>query len=237
MSKKHDPKRFLYYQLLEDESGFKLPSGEEFKFDEKGGWTDEFGNKYDSNGNPIYEEDLGDEIKKIKVVESESKDVTAAPSNQKANENKPTTEKQGKIEDNDAEDKPDSECSWDRSNEEYEDEEDEEFEQQAELIAKLERKKQKQKSILLELEGDFINLQVISLNGFGYERKNLASCLAQQNPPIIPIELLDYPEDELTNVKLNRGDLARILEFENNLPSGLDISFYLDEEQDQVPSS
>lgn len=49
---KPNPKRFEKYEPLPDNSGFKLPTGELFKFDKNGGWVDEYNNHYNCNGQP-----------------------------------------------------------------------------------------------------------------------------------------------------------------------------------------
>lgn len=42
--------RFDEFKELDDKSGFKIPSGEVFKFDKFGGWFDEYGDYFNSEG-------------------------------------------------------------------------------------------------------------------------------------------------------------------------------------------
>lgn len=54
---KHQPERFKEYFDNEDKSGFKIVDTEyEFKYDKDGGWRDEYGNYYDCEGKPVYED-------------------------------------------------------------------------------------------------------------------------------------------------------------------------------------
>lgn len=42
--------RFEEFKELDDNSGFKIPTGEVFKFDQKGGWFDEYGDYFNQDG-------------------------------------------------------------------------------------------------------------------------------------------------------------------------------------------
>ena len=44
--------RFEEFKELEDMSGFKIPTGEVFKFDKHGGWFDEYGDYFNADGEP-----------------------------------------------------------------------------------------------------------------------------------------------------------------------------------------
>ena len=44
--------RFEEFKELDDNSGFKIPSGEVFKFDKHGGWFDEYGDYFNGDGEP-----------------------------------------------------------------------------------------------------------------------------------------------------------------------------------------
>jgi hypothetical protein len=47
--------RFEEFKELDDGSGFKIPSGEVFKFDKLGGWFDEYGDYFNCEGEPTKE--------------------------------------------------------------------------------------------------------------------------------------------------------------------------------------
>lgn len=49
-SKPENTSRFEEFKDLDDNSGFKIPSGEVFKFDNHGGWFDEYGDYFNENG-------------------------------------------------------------------------------------------------------------------------------------------------------------------------------------------
>ena len=44
--------RFEEFKELEDNSGFKIPTGEVFKFDKHFGWFDEYGDYFNADGEP-----------------------------------------------------------------------------------------------------------------------------------------------------------------------------------------
>ena len=44
--------RFEEFKQLDDDSGFKIPTGEVFKFDQVFGWFDEYGDYFNADGDP-----------------------------------------------------------------------------------------------------------------------------------------------------------------------------------------
>lgn len=48
--KNSDISRFEEFKELEDNTGFKIPTGEIFKLDSEGGWFDEFGSYFNAEG-------------------------------------------------------------------------------------------------------------------------------------------------------------------------------------------
>ena len=214
MSQKHDPSRFTFYNVSPDGQGFFIPTGEYFPYNEDGGWTDEFGNRYTAEGAP----DLprGEPAPKPEADAYTKKGPgTHAPA--------PKTE---------PEPRDDSDISWDRSSEEYEDEEEAEFDKQAEVLEKIERKKEKQKNILHELDESLSSRKLIRINAFNVKKAAIEKVLAGLKPPIVPSAVEEYEEEKLVSLVVKREEVEGLIRLENSGEGGLEASFYLDEDQD-----
>ena len=205
MKDRHDPRRFQVFQEDKDGRGIVLPTGEHFSYDPDGGWRDEYGHKYDRTGKPVYNAHRMEET-----------------------EVKPQVESPQKIEID--EDRFPSDVSWDKSDSGHEDPEELEMLRTAAELERFERRQDKHRSILKEIDEKLMDNDLMNINCFSNNLSKMAKTISETTP-IAAKDIKEFPADAMLCFRAHRDIVARVLELETSLPPGLEASFYLDEDQ------